>query len=394
MHGKRVIDIGAHQGADTRQHLCTGEPDVAATSATAGREGTPPHTTAGDRRGGDAGRAPRLHPYPGCRGTRHQPLHLPPPVALSRDDRDALGHEAHPRRRARTSHHRTPAGDQKSGTAGGTAGQKAAVPREVVERIRLASPPARASPRSQPTSAPIASQRPTAAGSGGRRPRDPSSAHRVGPPPPPRRHDLTSSFGRGLTLSRLAVRPRPAEDPVVAVPPRCRLERSREAPSSEGAGGDLKDNGLSLMSERRMRRSVRSSTTRPARFERRRADPTSWNCQAKPTMPGDTQGRDEHQERHPDRGSMTLSARPFRQWRGFGPGRFNLPPPEERPRSLPQPVAGSASHYSVGQAEVVELFDRRAHPEHRCVCKPSRPPSTATPHRLLLRCRRPRRKQA
>jgi hypothetical protein len=83
----------------------------------------------------DLRRAARLHPQSGRAGARRQPLDHPAAAALCRDDRDALGREADPRRRART-HRRRAAATGASATPAAPAGRPAALPPELVHRIR------------------------------------------------------------------------------------------------------------------------------------------------------------------------------------------------------------------------------------------------------------------
>ena len=64
-------------------------------------------------------RAARLHPQPGRRSARPKPVHVhPQSPTVCRDDRNALGREADPRRRARTPAHRTETSRQTAPCAG------------------------------------------------------------------------------------------------------------------------------------------------------------------------------------------------------------------------------------------------------------------------------------
>src|SRR5262245_30058938 len=98
--------------------VCVRSVHVASTSPPPDREGAPAGAGDGDARlaavhpSGDAGRAARVYAPASSGGARRQPLDLRSALlAVGRDGRDAVGHEADPRRRARAAARRaTPAG--------------------------------------------------------------------------------------------------------------------------------------------------------------------------------------------------------------------------------------------------------------------------------------------
>lgn len=112
-----------HPGAEPSYHSCTLVRHVAPPPATPRQQDAPSHPTdARAEASACAGvlaatsscprsgisRTARLHAKPSRPSARHQPLHPPPPAPLHRDDRNALGHQPDPRRRARAARRRTP----------------------------------------------------------------------------------------------------------------------------------------------------------------------------------------------------------------------------------------------------------------------------------------------
>ncbi len=125
---------------------------------------------------GAARRAARLHPQPGRRSARRQPLHLHPArPPLRRDDRDALGRTADPGRRARATPRRTSTTRQAAPGAGASEAARGSSPNRSSNESRPRTPPARAWARSHASSTPTASRPHKAADNGGPQPSEPCS---------------------------------------------------------------------------------------------------------------------------------------------------------------------------------------------------------------------------
>ncbi len=129
---------------------------------------------AGGARGHSPGtdrRAARLHAQPSGRGARPQPLDLHPArAALRRDDRDAVGSQADPGRRARAAARRTETSRQATPSAADSRPAGRSCPPTSSNESEPSEPKAQACTRSQPASTPTEPRPPTAARNGGPQP--------------------------------------------------------------------------------------------------------------------------------------------------------------------------------------------------------------------------------